>query len=77
MSEPVNPEELQSIAVIGGNDEETRMIVENVLEAISIPSFIEGSTVYAIQVYHRDSDRARNALKTDPRLEGKWIVYSE
>jgi len=73
----VDPDQLVTIAMIGGTDEETRMIVEDVLNFIGVSSFIEGSVVYAVQVYHRDHTRALEALKADPRFADRWIIYMD
>lgn len=74
-AEPVDPDQLLTIAEIGGGDEETRLIVEDALKSIGVPFFIEGSVVYAVQVYRQDHARAREALKADPRLADRWIIY--
>jgi hypothetical protein len=76
-SKSTTKDELTTIAMIGGTDEQTRSIVEGVLESIGIPSFIEGSVVYAVQVPRADHVRARDALRAEPRLAGRWIQYSD
>ena len=75
--ESVDPNQLLTIAMIGGIDEETRVIVMDALESIGVSSFIEGSVVYAVQVYRSDYARAQKALRADPRLTGRWITYVE
>ncbi len=75
--ESVDPNQLLTIAMIGGTDEETRAIVTDALEGIGVSTFIEGSVVYAVQVYRSDSTRAQKALKADPRLTDRWITYVE
>ncbi len=74
-AEEITPDQLVTIAMIGGTDEETRKIVEDALKSIGAPSFTEGSVVYGVQVFHRDSQRATEALKSDPRLADHWIIY--
>lgn len=76
-AEPVERKQLRSAAVIGGNDADTRGIVEDVLEGIQVPCFVEGSVVYAVLVYERDLARARQALQAEPRLADRWIKYGE
>lgn len=71
------PDQLQTVAMIGGTDEETRRIVEDALNSIGVRSFIEGSVVDAVQVYHRDYARARETLRSDSRLAGRWIRYMD
>jgi hypothetical protein len=71
------PGDLVTIAVIGGTDADTRAIVEDVLKAAGIPCFIEGSAVYGIQVPRPDHERARELLRAEPRLAGRWIQYSD
>lgn len=71
----VDTEQLITIAEIGGTDTKTREIVEDTLNQIGVPAFIEGSVVYAVQVYRRDSKRALEALQAEPRLTGRWIKY--
>ena len=66
---------LVTIAMIGGTDAQTRAIIEEVLTSIGVPSVIEGSAVYGVQVHGRDSERARQALRGDARLTGRWIQY--
>jgi len=61
--------------MIGGADTETRAIVEDVLASLAIPSVIEGSAVYGVQVYSQHHQRARDALRTDPRLADHWIQF--
>jgi hypothetical protein len=73
----LDPDQLQTVAMIGGTDEETRRIVEEALNSIGVKSFIEGSVVDAVQVYHRDYARARAALQSDSRLAGRWIRYMD
>ena len=76
-TEIVDPEQLSTVAQIGGTDEETRLIVEDALKVAGVPCFIEGSVVYAVQVYRRDQVRAHDALKADPRLADRWIIYMD
>jgi hypothetical protein len=63
--------------MIGGTDAQTRAIVEEVLTSIGVPSVIEGSAVYGVQVHGRDRERARQALRGDARLTGRWIQYTD
>jgi 3'-phosphoadenosine 5'-phosphosulfate sulfotransferase len=66
---------LVTVVLIGGTDTETRAIVEQVLASISIPSVIEGSAVYGVQVHSQHRERAREALRAEPRLVGHWMEY--
>jgi hypothetical protein len=70
-------DELVTVAMIGGADQETRSIVEEALKSIGVPSYIEGSAVYGVQVHRRDYQRAREALRAEGRLAGRWIEYVE
>lgn len=74
-SESNPPGDLVTIAVIDANDRDTRAIVEDVLASAGIPAFIEGSVVYGVEVPRRDHERARDALRAEPRLAGRWIQY--
>jgi hypothetical protein len=76
-AQSVDPDQLRTVAMIGGTDEETRKIVEAALKSIGITSFIEGSAVYAVQVNRRDYPSAYKALKADPRLKDRWITYTD
>jgi hypothetical protein len=76
-AKPVDPAQLKTVAMIGGVDEETRMIVEDTLKSAGVPVFIGGSVVYAVQVYRRDYALAYKTLKADPRLADRWISYMD
>jgi hypothetical protein len=76
-AKPLDPAQLQTVAMIGGVDEETRMIVEDALKSAGVPVFIEGSAVYAVQVHRRDYALAHKALKAEPRLADRWISYMD
>jgi hypothetical protein len=66
---------LVTVAVIGGTDVETRTIVEEVLASLGIAPVIEGSAVYGVQVHSQQEKRARDALRTEPRLANHWIQF--
>jgi hypothetical protein len=61
--------------MIGGTDVETHAIVEDVLTSLAIPSVIEGSAVYGVQVHSQHQRRAREALRAEPRLANHWIQF--
>jgi hypothetical protein len=64
-----------TVALIGGTDVQTRTIVEDVLESLAIPSVMEGSAAYGVQVSSQHRQRATAALRAEPRLAGHWIQF--
>jgi hypothetical protein len=70
-------DELVGAAVIGATDEEARGIVERLLAAAGIDSYIEGSVVYHVQVRPSDLERVRAILRSSTELEDHWIQFSD
>lgn len=52
-----------------------RALVERLLDAAGIDSFIEGSVVYSVQVRRRDLVRAREILGSSTELKDHWIQF--
>lgn len=66
-----------SIAVVGSIDTLTQRIVSDVLQKNKIDVFMEGSVVFDVVVSKDDVDKAKKILRTEPKLQGRWIKYND
>lgn len=72
----IRPEdEVAGVAVIGGDDEAARAIIELLLAAAGIDCAVSGSVVYAVQVRPGDLARAEEILRSATELKGHWIQF--
>ncbi len=69
-------DELVGAALIGGTDDDARVIVERLLGAAGIDYFIEGSVVYSVQVHSPDLARAKEILRSSSELKDHWIQFT-
>lgn len=69
-------DKLVGAALIGGTDDDARVIVEHLLGAAGIDYFIEGSVVYSVQVHSPDLARAKEILRSSSELKDHWIQFT-
>jgi hypothetical protein len=67
--------DLITVIMIGGTDQEARAIVERELAAAGITCFVEGSVVYGVQVRSQDVARAREILTASRKLKDHWVQF--
>ena len=66
---------LVSIGCIGSSDDDTRILVQQLLSAKHIAAEFTGSVVDDIVVEKGKAQAAHNILKESPKLKQRWIKY--
>lgn len=66
-----------SIAVVGSIDTLTQRIISEVLKENKIVVVMAGSVVYDVVVNRGDVDRAKQILRSEPKLQGRWIKFND
>lgn len=70
-------EEKVSIALVGSVDTLTQQIISEVLKKNKIVVSMSGSVVYDVAVNKDDVGKARKILREEPKLQGRWIQYTD